>query len=317
MKIICIGLIVNDIIARPVEKDCLEKDSSFLDTLILRTGGDAFNTAVNLSVLGEKVELIGKVGADPFGYEMIRKAEKWKVGTGHILLEPKRSTSTSIVLIEPNGERHFLYYGGTNNLLSAKDVKTELFQEGDIVHLGSAMALRGLSGAGLAGLFQEAKKKGCTTSMDVTNDETGKWLDNIEAALHDTDIFLPSDYEAIQIAGTDDLREIREFFKRFGIKILVVKRGKKGCYVTDFKDEFTIPPLNGNVIDTTGAGDAFVSGFLKGVARGYSVKQCAVLGNQIAAACISELGAVDGVIKRYKDPLETQMLLDKIKQEIS
>ena len=312
MKIICIGLIVSDIIVWPVKKDILDRDSSFIDTLTFETGGDAFNVAVNMAVLGEKVELVGRVGADTFGYDLIDRARKLNIGTDNIILDPEKKTSMSIVLVEPDGERHFLYYGDTNNGLTPADVKTDLFQKGDIVHLGSALALPGLDGQGTAKLFREAKAKGCITSMDVTNDKSGKWLENVQEALAYTDIFLPSDYEARQIAGTDNLGEMKDFFRRYGIRILVIKMGKKGCYVTDFKTEIMLAPLSDQVIDTTGAGDAFVSGFLKGIARGYTMMQCAVLGNYIAAACITEIGAVSGVIKKYKNPEAIAKLLQAI-----
>ncbi|MDO8686113.1 MAG: PfkB family carbohydrate kinase, partial [Clostridiales bacterium] len=205
------------------------------------------------------------------------------------------STSTSIVMLDKSGERHFAYYGMANDSLCVKDINEDLLKNSKIVHFGSAMALAGLDGNGITELFKKAKVYGAITSMDVTWDSTGKWLEKIEDALYCTDIFMPSYYEAKMISGCETPKEMRKFFKKYGIQKLVIKLGVDGCYITDFTDEYFIETFkNIKVVDTTGAGDAFVSGFLTGMIKGWDIYRSGLFGNATASLCVAELGATTG-----------------------
>lgn len=292
MDVLCVGLMVCDIIIKPVDKNVFDVDSTRLETLKMASGGDSLNTAINMAKLGICVGLVGKVGNDVFGEYLINEARKYDVITGGIIKSDEYSTSTSIVLVDKSGERHFAYYGKANDSLCVKDIDSNLLNETNMVHVGSAMALNNLDGSGITELFKMAKSLGKLTSMDVTWDSSGKWLEKIEDALHYTDIFMPSYDEAKKITGLDKPEDMKEFFRNYGLKILVVKLGAEGCYISDFSSEYRIKPFkNVKVIDTTGAGDAFVSGFLTGIIKDFSLYDSGVLGNAVASQCVMELGA--------------------------
>ena len=90
--------------------------------------------------------------------------------------------------------------------------------------------------------------------------------------------------------------KIADCFKEFGIKTLVIKLGKDGCYVTDFNMEKIIQAVPvPHVIDTTGAGDTFVAGFLCGWAHGYNPFDCAKIGNIAASYSIQQIGSGIGL----------------------
>lgn len=287
---------VCDIIIKPVDQRIFETDSTKLDTLKITPGGDALNAAINMAQLGLDAALIGKVGADIFGEYLTREAEKSGVDTNGIVKSDDSPTSTSIVMVDHSGERYFAYYGKTNDSLSLADIKFDRLKTAKIVHLGSAMALASLDGPSISELFKRAKTLGAITSMDVTWDSTGKWLAKIEEALSYTDIFMPSFTEAKLISKKETPEEIAGFFEKYGIKTLAIKLGSKGCYVTDFREGYYLKPFDKvKVVDTTGAGDAFVSGFLTGIVKGWDCYQCGVFGNAVAANCIMEIGATAGI----------------------
>ena len=291
MDILCVGLTVCDVLAKPVRPDALTVDSSRLDSLALRPGGDAMNVACNLARQGVRVALVGRVGNDGFGAFL--REELASAGVTDLLVTDEDSaTSTSLVLLEENGERHFLYYGRSNDRLNPADVDPALLKKARHLHIGSAMALAGLDGAGLAKLFALARENGVTTSLDCTNDNQNVWYDKIAEALPLVDYFLPSYEEAAAVAGTPELREIEAFFRDKGVKTLAVKLGNKGSIVTDFSQryEIAIYPDEG-VVDTTGAGDAYVSGFLHGVLDGAPMDECARRGSFLAAHVVSVVGA--------------------------
>ena len=80
-----------------------------------------------------------------------------------------------------------------------------------------------------------------------------------------------------------------------GVKIVAVKLGDRGCYVTDGKENYHIEPFKVKVVDTTGAGDAFCAGFLFGLIKGKSLYECGRLGNFVASRCIMKMGARSGL----------------------
>jgi len=304
IDVLCIGLMVCDIIAKPVGKEIFDIDSHRVDTLNVASGGDAFNAAVNISKLGMNAALLGKIGNDMMGDFLSGQAESHGIDTKYIKRSEGMPTSTSIVLVESDGERHFAYHGEANDALSQNDIDDSTLESARIVHYGSAMALAGLDGKSISEIFKKAKNVGAITSMDVTWDSTGQWLKKIEDALMYTDIFMPSIQEAKLISGSQSPEEIADFFKEYAIKTLVIKMGEEGCYITDFKQNFTIPAFcEVDIVDTIGAGDAFVSGFLVGILQDFDLYECGILGNAVAASCVTQAGATTGV-KSWCETLE-------------
>ena len=168
--------------------------------------------------------------------------------------------------------------------------------EPSIVHVGGAYLLPKFDGEGAARLLAEARKRGKLTSMDVTWDTTGRWLSVIEPCLPHLSFFMPSIREAQQIAGSDVPQEIAEFFQKKGVGTAVVKLGEKGCYVKRGAEPgFFMSAFRTEVVDTTGAGDSFVAGFLTGVLKGWDVKACAELACAVSAMNIRAVGATAGI----------------------
>ncbi|MDR3272009.1 MAG: carbohydrate kinase family protein, partial [Flavobacteriaceae bacterium] len=82
----------------------------------------------------------------------------------------------------------------------------------------------------------------------------------------------------------------------FGAKLLIVKLGSEGCYLTDFKDEWRIPTFSAfKPVDTTGAGDSFAGGFLRGLLEGWSPETAAVFASAVASHNVTRIGATGGV----------------------
>lgn len=313
MKLFIAGLIVNDIIVKPVDENILKRDSTRLKDLQIKSGGDALNVAVACAKLGADVELFGRVGNDSFGDFLLDEAKKNGVGTNGVVRDYTSVTSTSIVMVEKNGERHFLYYGDANDRFSNEDIDlTKLQQKRGIFHLSGVLALNGFDDINLEKLLSEVKKNNIITSMDVTWDNEDLWLKKIHNSLYQLDIFIPSLEEAKKISGKNNIYDIADFFSKYNLKKFVLKLGKDGCYATDFSNEFKIPTFNCvKVVDTTGAGDSFVGGFLTGISKGIEFEDSLILGNAVASHCVSMLGASDG-IKTFE---QTMNFINKNKGE--
>jgi sugar/nucleoside kinase (ribokinase family) len=114
--------------------------------------------------------------------------------------------------------------------------------------------------------------------------------------LREADIILPSYLEAVKLTGETELPRIRDRLAGFGIKLLVVKLGAEGSYLTDFRQEWRVPTFKEfKPLDTTGAGDSFVGGFIRGTLEGWDPQAAACFGSCVASFNVAQVGATGGV----------------------
>jgi len=242
------------------------------------------------------VGFAGVIGNDQLGNYLWNVVSDAGIDARGLRRTREARTSSCLVLINSSGDRTFFYYGGSNDLFSLSDMDMALLNEAAIVHVGGTYLLPKFDGEGAAKLFAEARARGKLTSMDVTWDTAGRWLAVIEPCLPHLSFFMPSIREAERIAGTGVPEDIAVFLQKKGVQTAVVKLGEKGCYVKHgaepgfYRDAFPT-----QVVDTTGAGDSFVAGFLTGVLEEWDVKSCAAFACAVAAMNIRAVGATAGV----------------------
>lgn len=303
MDILCVGQLVTDILAKPIESIDYTVDTIRVESINVKNGGDCLNTAICLAKLGNDTGVIGKVGNDLFGNFLLEAIKSNGIDARGMIVEEGASTSSVIVSINNDGARVFFYYGGTNDTFMYEDLNTALIDECRIVHVGGTYSLPQFDGNGAAKLFAYAKAKGRLTSMDVTWDTSGRWLSTIKPCLKYLDIFMPSINEARHITGRDKPEDIARFLQDQGVKTVVVKLGRDGCYVKASDKGFFCPAYDVEVVDTTGAGDSFVAGFLTGVLKGWDLEKCARFASAVSAHCIQHIGATTG-IPEFEDIIE-------------
>jgi sugar/nucleoside kinase (ribokinase family) len=130
----------------------------------------------------------------------------------------------------------------------------------------------------------------------VFNDRLDDYLPVIGPCLPHLDMFLPSIEEAERVAGTSEPKEIVRRIHGKGVEVVVVKLGKEGSYVSGRGEEAYVPSYRVQAVDTSGAGDCFVAGFLTGQLRGWSLVESARFGNAVAAHCVQAVGCTAGVV---------------------
>jgi sugar/nucleoside kinase (ribokinase family) len=234
-----------------------------------------------------------------YGEFIVRRFREAGVDIRGLREHPTLGTGISHILIKPGGERHFLVYQDIFAAMNYGIVSEGLLAESDIVYFGSCMVLDAMDSGGTARLFKKAKELGKITVADFKgNGEMAGdyWLKRLDPMLRHCDILMPSLVEARALAGKSELPEIREALSGYGIKTLVVKLGAQGCYLTDFRDEWMIPTFpKFQVIDTTGAGDSFVAGFIRGIIEGWDDKKAAAFACCMASFNVAKVGATAGV----------------------
>ena len=221
-------------------------------------GGSASIFACRLSQLGVKVDILGVVGRDDNGRIVLNTLRSNNVGIEKVIIRDDVRTGVTISLTYPN-DKALITFMGSIGALEPSDVLPEFFKDHDHIHISSIYFQPKLLGS-VAEIFEEAKRQGLTTSLDTQDDPSGRY-EKIWEILEHTDIFLPNDKEACEIAKTINLDEALE---KIGskVKTLAVKCGGRGA-VGRMKDKIVrVKPIKINPVDTTGAGDSFDAGFL-------------------------------------------------------
>lgn len=301
MRILSAGLVYCDIVLSPVPGDIMKMDNSVIAPAVMHTGGDALNVAVVLAKLGMQVSLAGKIGGDMNGSFVKRELIRQRVDTEGILVDPSHDTAVSYVLVGLDGERHFLSECSINEAFRSRDVPDEMIENADMVYFGSALAMTGMPDSETADLFCRAHQRGKITAMDasvpgILKEQGKSGIELLKDTMQETDIFIPSYEEAVFLSGETEIERIIQKFEGFRLKVFGIKLGSGGCVLTDFKEQVRLsvyPELS--VVDTTGAGDCFMGGFLCGYLHGWDLRKAGCFACAVSAFGIQEQGASEGV----------------------
>ncbi len=151
--------------------------------------------------------------------------------------------------------------------------------------------------------LEREREAGLATSLDTGWDSRGEWMTVVEPCLPHIDILFANEDEGRMLTGMAGPADIARAFRARGAATVVLKLGAGGCMVFDGADALDIHAFKVDVIDTTGAGDCFVAGFLAGLHLGYPLAEAAMLANAAGALSTQKLGGVSGV-RSLKETLE-------------
>jgi sugar/nucleoside kinase (ribokinase family) len=276
-----IDLVLTDVPLPEYEKEKLAEDMRFT------MGSSSAITAHNFSAIGGRVGFIGKVGTDNFGRFMVEELEKGEVETLAIIKDETLKTGATIVLAD-RGRKALLTYMGAMTRMTIDDIDWRYVSFARHLHLGCYYLQTGLR-PDVPGLFQKAHSLGLTTSIDTNWDPEEKWSEEIFEVLKHTDIFLPNDSEAMQIARSttvdDAVRKLGEV-----VRVVVVKCGKNGAIASIEGTIYNSPGISIDPVETTGAGDSFNAGFLYSYLREEELSTCLRYGNACGALAVTEIG---------------------------
>jgi len=243
-----------------------------------RPGGSAANQAVWLAHFGAAVDFVARVGAADLEREtaLLRRAGV----APHLAGDPAHETGRLIALVDPSGERSFLTDRGANEALEATDVDDALITGAEIVHLsGYSFFAPGCRAAALEVMRRAAGKP---LGVDPASAEFLREIgpDNFFAWTRGATMLFPNRDEAAALTGTDD-PEAQGARLAALYPLVVIKRGAGGCEAFQGERRWRIAAPAAKTLDTTGAGDAFVAGFLAARLQGQPIE--ASLARAVAA----------------------------------
>lgn len=303
MDVVCMGILVADVVARPVKKFPDKGKLELVKEMGLYVGGCASNAGIDLAKLGISTGMIGKIGKDGFGDFLIEEMDKAGINTKGVKRDPKTNTSGTMVTVLPDGERSFIHYFGANATMGEEDVDYNFIKKAKIFYVAGFFLLPALEGKPIGRVFKKIKEMGKITAFDTAWDSMGRWYEAIKYAFPHVDYFFPSIQEAKMISGKSEPDKICQFFFDKGVKVVGLKMGSAGSYLRTMDIAVKVAPFKIKPVDATGAGDAFVAGFLAGLVKKMPIRKCAEFANAVGAMAATGIGATTGV-KSMKETLK-------------
>lgn len=261
------------------------KDVSYpIEKMTIAHGGVAGNIATGLRRLGMETTILGSVGDDALGKELLEALKKENIDLSGIRVMKKSPTGTMVIFVFPDGKRTIIGHRGANihNTVSEKEAIRFLTGKKHL-HVSGFTIYNLDEGKSIVTLARTAKNMGVSTSIDLEGIAYKKreFIANLRG-LYDY-AFLNED-ELEQLTNKKDFYEaLKEVWEKMHPKLIFLKRGKKGAIVYDGNDYFEGKPYIIKPVDSTGAGDAFNSGVIYGLVKGYSLEYVLKLGNMMGA----------------------------------
>jgi fructokinase len=235
-------------------------------------GGAPANVLACISKLGGNTAFIGKVGDDVFGHYLADTLKDYNINTSGLKFATDHSKTTlAFIQLDQSGGRSFSFYRnpGADTTLTPSDINYDLIHNSKVFHFGSLSLTDEPAKSATIAALKFAKESGCIISFDpnlrpLLWKSLSQAYEEITSVIGFSDILKISEEELEFIAGTKNLDEgSAKIYSLYGIRIILVTRGAKGCFIRFKEKTGSKPAFSGcKTIDTTGAGDAFLGGFL-------------------------------------------------------
>jgi ribokinase len=259
-------------------------------------GGKGSNQAVGTARLGADSHLVATVGQDLFGQVAVDLYAEESIGTAHLTQTAEANTGVGFITLNASGENHIVLDMGANELLSPADVDAA---EAQIATSDIVMSVLEIRPETAARGLELGRKHGATA---ILNPAPAQALH--DAVLAQVDILTPNQSELRILNGLapDDPTPTLELARRLqerGVRTLVVTRGAAGATIFGLDGSPTdVPGFSVDVVDTTGAGDAFNSGLAVALGEGLTLPDAVRFANKAGALACTQLGVIPGLAHR-------------------
>ena len=306
MKILGIGNAIVDVLCK-VDEDFLKQNALTKSTMKLVNnnefkkllsnlkieetiaGGSVANSIVGLAQLGNKVGFIGKVSDDDLGAKYEDGLKKEKVEYFYSKKKEKTPTGTCLILITPDSERTMVTFLGTAGKIEQFDIDIEAVKSSEILFLEGYLWDEGEPKKAFEKAISNANKVAMSLSdLFCVERHKSHFLDLVKNKL---DIIFANEQEMMSLIDTRRFEDVINFSKN-SKKLIIVTRGEKGAFA--IKDEEVVEcraKENLNIVDLTGAGDLFASGFLDSHVKGKKLNECLQNGTKMSSKIIQVIGA--------------------------
>lgn len=299
-EVLCAGILVADIFIPPLTELPAAGELTATEDFLLDTGGCAANVAVSLAKLGAQATVVGMVGADVFGDFTASALRAKGVDTSGLRRSSAHGTSKTVILPVMGEDRRFIHTFGANVDLKAADIDPALLGRARVLYLGGYLILPGIRQEELAALFRTAREQGVRTVLDVVvpTGSAQHSLEDLAEILPFVDYFLPNDDEARALTGWEAPQDQAACFLSAGCGTVVITQGGRGTLLMDQEGILEAPAYPVEVMDSSGAGDAFTAGLILGILEGRDRAEAIRFASAVGASACTRLGCTTGVFTR-------------------
>jgi fructokinase len=259
----------------------------------IEAGGSVANTIAGISYLGGNSSFIGKVNSDEFGRVYKKSLEKIKVNFYYSEKNENLSTGASIIFITPDSERTMCTYLGISSQLSKEDINEDKIKDHELIFLEGYLWDKGKSEEMFKHVINLAKKNNTKIAMSLSDIfcVTRHRNDFFKLLVNDLNILIGNENEINELVQKNNLLASINELKKIN-KIVVITRGENGSLVILNNEIIKCESTKvKKVLDLTGAGDLFASGFLKEYLDKSNINKCLQTGSELAAKIIEKIGA--------------------------
>ena len=307
MKILGIGNAIVDVICKVDESFIIQNNLTkgtmklFFDEYEFRklltdlkiektvSGGSVANSIVGLAQLGNAVGFIGKISDDELGSKYEKGLKSEKVEFLYLKKKEKLPTGTCLILVTPDSERTMCTFLGTAGKINQNDINSDIIQKSEIVFLEGYLWDEGEPKKAFDKAIMSANKVAMSLSDQFCVDRhKSHFLDLVKNKL---DITFANEQEITSLIDAKNFDEVVNFSKKIN-KLIVITRGNKGAIAIKDQEVFEIGvKKNLKIVDLTGSGDLFASGFLHSYIYKLPLINCLEKGTEMSSKVIQQIGA--------------------------
>lgn len=261
-----------------------------LDDVVFATGGNVTNAAVTFARQGLHSRYMWCLGTDVASEAILQSLDRDGVDTKHVVQKDDYHASYSVILMLAGGERTILNYKGTKLASNTRDLDFSVIESGDWLYL-SALGDMEL----LEKIISRAAKHGVKVMLNPAGAEL-KEAAKLRTLLEDVEILAVNKEEAQQIVSGQSMEELVRHAQHY-CPVVIVSDGPHGAFATDGKTIVEAGMYEDvPVVDRTGGGDAFGSGFLSQWAQGKTLKEAMVFASANSTSVVTKIGAKEGIL---------------------
>lgn len=259
-------------------------------------GGKGANQAVAIAKLGIPTAMVGRVGGDSFGQELLASLRSYGIQTEGITVDAQTHSGVAVITVADSGENQILGVFGANSQVESTELQTlqAHLPKADLLMLQLEVALPAVRAAA-----QAAHQVG----VPVLLDPAPVPKESIADLYPLVDILLPNEVEASQLTGIavtspESAEQAAQILHDRGAKTVVIKLGAQGAFCLTADDRWFVPAFEVAAIDSVAAGDAFAGGMAAALVAGHSLRTALVWGSAAGALATTQIGAQTAMADR-------------------
>ena len=276
-----------------IEKSEFESLKSKIKIEKLEAGGSVANTMAGISYLKGYPSFIGKINSDEFGEIYKKSLEKINVNFPYIEKSENLSTGASIIFITPDSERTMCTYLGISSQLSISDINEDHIKNYELIFLEGYLWDKGMSEVMFKHVINLAKKNNVKIAMSLSDIfcVSRHRNDFFKLLLNDLNILIGNENEINELMQKNNLLDSIKELKKIN-KLIIITRSENGSLAILNNEIINCESVKvEKILDLTGAGDLFASGFFKEYLDNSDIKKCLQAGSELAANIIQKIGA--------------------------